>query len=98
MGPAVYDSRIRPSGINQTGKYKEILQMDGAAAFENLNSWVYSTEENTTKLLLGIKEDILLFKFPFFFLDGATFVYVNVFVRSFSAINDVKMVCFLLFI
>ena len=25
-------------------------------------------------------------------LDGATFVYVNVFVRSFSAINDVKMV------
>ena len=26
------------------------------------------------------------------FLDGATFVYVNVFVRSFSAINDVKMV------
>ena len=63
--------------------------------FENLNSWVYSTEENMTKLLLSIKEDILLFKFPFF-LDGATFVYVNVFVRSFSAINDVKMVGFLL--
>jgi len=41
MGPSVYDSRIRPSGINGT--------------------------------------------------DGATFVYVNVFVRSFSAINDVKM-------
>ena len=56
---------------------------------------LYSTEENMTKLLLSIKEDILLFKFPFF-LDGATFVYVNVFVRSFSAINDVKMVGFLL--
>jgi len=41
MGPAVYDSRIRPSGINGS--------------------------------------------------DAATFVYVNVFVRSFSAINDVKM-------
>ena len=56
---------------------------------------LYSTEENMTKLLLSIKEDILLFKFPFF-IDGATFVYVNVFVRSFSAINDVKMVGFLL--
>jgi len=41
MGPAVYDSRIRPAGINGT--------------------------------------------------DAATFVYVNIFVRSFSKIDDVKM-------
>merc|ERR1719189_2036087 len=41
MGPAVYDSRIRPSGINGT--------------------------------------------------DSATLVYVNIFVRSFSKIDDVKM-------
>ena len=27
-----------------------------------------------------------------FFLDAATFVYVNIFVRSFSKIDDVKMV------
>jgi len=41
MGPSVYDSRIRPAGINGT--------------------------------------------------DAATFVYVNIFVRSFSKIDDVKM-------
>ena len=67
MGPAVYDSRIRPSGINQTGKYKEIHRMDEAAAFENLiNNWVYSTEKNITKLLLGIKEDILFIQVSLF--------------------------------
>ena len=75
----MYDSRIRPSGINGTGR-------ETSFGFQQRN-W----KRNKISLLPDSQ-----FHFNFgHFLDGATFVYVNVFVRSFSAINDVKMVSLL---
>ena len=60
LSPDVYDPRIRPAGLNTTGKNMLWQKM----------------------------------KISNIFLDGPSLVYVNVFVRSFSSIDDVKMVRF----
>ena len=78
MGPAVYDSRIRPSGINGTGRTTEFSFHPQQSPVKRKWSVAPSIEWVNSK--------------PRHISDGATFVYVNVFVRSFSAINDVKMV------
>lgn len=61
LSPDLYDPRIRPAGLNTTGRayYWTFL-------FQIFNHFVIS--------------------------DGPSLVYVNVFVRSFSSIDDVKMV------
>ena len=78
MGPAVYDSRIRPSGINGTGRTTAFSFYPQQSPVKRKWSVAPSIEWVNSK--------------PRHISDGATFVYVNVFVRSFSAINDVKMV------
>ena len=64
LSPDVYDPRIRPAGLNTTGK------------------------------IFPQQSEIFLQCYQIF-SDGPSLVFVNVFVRSFSSIDDVKMVRFI---
>ena len=88
LGSKAYDSRIRPQGERSKAKLQEIF------CHRDSSTWSWSRCE-LAKSHDEVGQFPILHSFFISYLkilDLATIIFVNIFVRGFSDIDDVKMV------